>query len=148
MEKITNIEAVTDLLRRVERHEPWSVSALLDMSADSRQGLAFTENDIRIVERCADLRIGPEWLGKYAHRICAWMQNAVTVHQAEIQGIVSDTDAATIQVMEMVCRNLIGRHGEKEAMRRIIQEFEPDVEEGRLWITAFRQAKKETNTTI
>lgn len=144
MEKITNIEAVTDLLRRVERHEPWSVSALLDMSADSRQGLAFTENDIRIVERCADLRIGPEWLGKYAHRICAWMQNAVTVHQAEIQSIVYDTDAATIQVMEMVCRNLIGRHGEKEAMRRIIQEFEPDVEEGRLWITAFRQAKKET----
>lgn len=148
METITNIEAVTDLLRRVERYEPWSVSEMLDMSSKSRQGLAFTENDIRIVERCADLRIGPEWLGKYAHRICAWMQNAVQVHQAEMQSVVSDTDAATIEVARMVCGNLISQHGEKEAMRRIIEEFEPDVEEGRLWITAFRQAKKETNTTI
>lgn len=143
MTPITNIEFVTDLLRRVEQYKPWSVSDMLDMSADARQGLAFTDNDVRIVERCADLRIGPEWLGKYAHRICAWMQNAVTVHQAEMQSVVSDTDAATIQVMEIVCRNLIGRHGEKEAMRRIIEYFKPDVEEGRLWITAFRQAKKD-----
>lgn len=121
---------------------------MLDMSADARQGLAFTDNDVRIIERCADLRIGPEWLEKYAHRICAWMQNSVTVHQAEIQSVVSDTDAATIKIMEIVCRHLIGRHGEKESMRLIIQEFEPDVDEGRLWITAFKQAKKETNTTI
>ncbi|HMY34836.1 MAG TPA: hypothetical protein PK937_15635 [bacterium] len=148
MTPITNIEAVTDLLRRVEQYKPWSVSAMLDMPADARQGLAFTDNDVRIVERCADLRIGPEWLVKYAHRVCAWMQNAVQVHQAEIQSSVSYTDAATIEVARMVCSHLIGKHGEKEAMRRIIQEFQPDVEEGRLWVTAFRMAKKETNTTI